>query len=271
MSSKKIFLRRREILNHLPKEVRAEAVTRLSSVYVNRQPLKGFDRTDEAKYLDGILDVAPTHPDWPKHTKEFWANLAIPVGFTGVELEIGKDADDNPLSVMDYIKYNFALRHPQVGLNKDEMTKSQQLRFYIHDISRDIKKRNVEIQKRKDADKEFIKISASIDSMKRVMRVLSDSNPDRMSEEQLENALYEIKNTNPMKFVKVCRNSNLTVLAEIRQLISAGVLRKIGNQVIFIDEVIGENNEDAVVYLKDKKNSGQLTIMRAKLKELSLV
>jgi hypothetical protein len=151
------------------------------------------------------------------------------------------------------------------------MTKSQQLRFYIHDISRDIKKRNVEIQKRKDADKEFIKISASIDSMKRVMRVLSDSNPDRMSEEQLENALYEIKNTNPMKFVKVCRNSNLTVLAEIRQLISAGVLRKIGNQVIFIDEVIGENNEDAVVYLKDKKNSGQLTIMRAKLKELSLV
>lgn len=107
--------------------------------------------------------------------------------------------------------------------------------------------------------------------MKRILRVLSNTNPDRMSAEQLENALYEIKNSTPEKFVKVATNTNLKVLAEIQQLVSAGVLRKIGNQVIFIDEVIGETDEDAVVYLKNKKNSGQLTIMRAKLKELSLV
>ena len=54
-------------------------------------------------------------------------------------------------------------------------------------------------------------------------------------------------------------------------MVSAGVLRKIGNQVIFIDEVIGDTTENAIVYLKDKKNSGTLTILRAKLKELSLV
>ena len=39
--SKKIFIRRKELNNHLPKAVRAEAVYKLSSVYVNRQPLKG--------------------------------------------------------------------------------------------------------------------------------------------------------------------------------------------------------------------------------------
>ena len=38
--SKKVYLRRKEILNHLPKEVRAEAVMRVSSVFLNRQPLK---------------------------------------------------------------------------------------------------------------------------------------------------------------------------------------------------------------------------------------
>ena len=54
-------------------------------------------------------------------------------------------------------------------------------------------------------------------------------------------------------------------------MISAGVLRKIGNQVIFIDEVLGDTMDDAVIHLKDKKNSGKLTILRAKLKELSLV
>ena len=54
-------------------------------------------------------------------------------------------------------------------------------------------------------------------------------------------------------------------------MVSAGVLRNIGNQVIFIDEIIGETTDDAVIHLKDKKNSGKLTILRAKLKELSLV
>ena len=54
-------------------------------------------------------------------------------------------------------------------------------------------------------------------------------------------------------------------------MISAGVLRKIGNQVIFIDEVLGDTMDDTVIHLKDKKNSGKLTILRAKLKELSLV
>ena len=42
--SKKVFLRRKDLGGHLPKQVRAEAKTRLSSVYVNRQPLKGFSR-----------------------------------------------------------------------------------------------------------------------------------------------------------------------------------------------------------------------------------
>ena len=50
-------------------------------------------------------------------------------------------------------------------------------------------------------------------------------------------------------------------------MVESGVLRKIGNQVVHIDEVIGETVEDTIVYLKNKKNSGTLTILRAKLKE----
>ena len=268
--SKKVFLRRREILNHLPKEVRAEAVMKLSSVFVNRQPLKGFDRADESKYLDGILDVSPQHADWPKHTKDFWTNLTVPVGFTGVELEISVDDKGNPLSIMDYIKYNFAIRHPQVGLTLEEMEKDPVKRFYIHDTTRDVKKKHSQIQRRKDADREFIKVSSDLKTMRRILRILANTNPDLMSEEQVENALYELKDKQPEKFIKIARDSNLTMKSEIQEFVTAGVVRRIGNQVIYIDEVIGESLEDAVVFLKDKKNSGQLTIMRAKLKELAL-
>ena len=127
--SKKVFLRRQDLGGHLPKAVRAEAVMKLSSVYVNRQPLKGFDPAEEKKYLNGILDVSPDHVDWPKHSKRFWADMTIPVGFTGVELEIGKDDDGKPINVMDFIHYNFALKHPHVAMTEEEMTGNIQKRF----------------------------------------------------------------------------------------------------------------------------------------------
>ena len=269
--SKKVFLRRQDLGGHLPKAVTAEAKTRLSSVYVNRQPLKGFSPDEEKKYMQGILDVSPEHVDWPKHSKNFWADLSIPVGFTGVELEVGKDDDGTPLSIMDYIKYNFAIKHPYVALTKEEMESDITKKFYIQDLSREDKVKNNTIKLKKDADKEFIKVSSNLKNMKRILRLMSNTNPDRMTDDQIENSLYELKNSNPKKFVRIATDKNLELRAEIEEMVSAGVLRKIGNQVIFIDEVIGDTTENAIVYLKDKKNSGTLTILRAKLKELSLV
>ena len=156
--SKKVFLRRKDLDSHLPKAVRAEAKMKLSSVYVNRQPLKGFDPEDEKKYLNGILDVTPDHVDWPKHSKLFWADMTIPVGFTGIELEIGKDDDGNPLQIMDYIKYNFALRHPHVSLTKEEMDREYLKRFYIQDLSRDDKVKKMKFNLRKMLIKNLLKL-----------------------------------------------------------------------------------------------------------------
>ena len=189
MNSKKVFIRRQDLGGHLPKAVRAEATYKLSSVYVNRQPLKGFNSEDEKKYLNGILDVNPEHGDWPKHSKIFWADMTIPVGFTGVELEIGSSEDGTPISIMDYIKYSFALKHPHVALTKKEMDDDVTKKFYIQDLSRQDKTRNNEIQVRKDADREFIKVTSDVSNMKRILRLMSNTNPDRMTDDQVENVL----------------------------------------------------------------------------------
>mgnify|MGYP003147494707 CR=1 FL=1 len=269
--NKTISIRRKDVLGHLPKQVRAEAVTKLSSVYVNRQPLKGFSPAEEKKFMANFLDVSPDHVDWPKHSKTFWAEISIPVGFTGVQLEVGVDEDGFPLNLMDYIKYKFALKHPHVALTKEEMETSFNKRFYIQDLSREDKAKNNKIQLKKDADKLFIKASADTKNMRRIFRLLSSNvNPKTLSDEQVENGLYEMKESNPKKFIKIAMDKNLEMKSEIEEFVSAGVLRKIGNQVIFIDDILGETMDDTVVYLKDKKNSGTLTVLRAKLKELSL-
>jgi hypothetical protein len=266
--SKKVFLRRKEINNHLPKEILADAVSKLSSVYVNRQPLKGLSLEDEKKYLNGILDVSPDHQDWPKHTKRYWAEMSIPVGFTGVELEIGTDSKGEPLRIMDWLKYQFAIKHPYVAMSEKEMIGRQ--KFYILDTTKAEKSKFNSIQLRKDADKEFIKLSSDKKGMKRVLRLISDHNPDRLTDEQIETALYDIKDKEPKRFIKIAIDKHLEIKAEIEEMVSAGVLRKIGNQIIFIDEVLGETMEDTVVYLKNKKNSGKLTTLRAKLKEVAI-
>ena len=268
MASKKIFLRRKDVDSFLPQELRAEAVMKLSSVFVNRQPLKGFDYEDEKKYLKGILDVDPANHEWPKFAKTFWADLTIPVGFEGVDLEIGKDESGNPIQIMDFIKYNFALRHPHTALSKEEMDKDYKKRFYIQDTSKDDLKKNIQVQFKKDADKEFIKLSSDAKAMKWVLRLVSDINPDTMSREQIENMLYDVKEKQPKKFLKIATDKQLSMKAEIEEMVSAGILRKIGNQIVFIDEILGDTLENAILHLKDKKNSSKLTILRAKLKEL---
>ena len=105
--------------------------------------------------------------------------------------------------------------------------------------------------------------------MRRVYRLLGNSNPDVLTREQVENLLYDIKEKSPKKFIKVAQDKHLEMKAEIETMVSAGVLRKIGNQVIFIDEVLGETLDDTVIHLRDKKNSGKLTTLRAKLKTLA--
>jgi len=81
---KKIFIRRKEVLNHLPKEIRAGAKVKIGSIFIDRLPLKGVDGEEEAKLLKGIVDVPATHQDWPAKTKDFWASLSLKIPFEGV-------------------------------------------------------------------------------------------------------------------------------------------------------------------------------------------
>ena len=102
-----------------------------------------------------------------------------------------------------------------------------------------------------------------------LLRLMSNVYPDLLSREQIENSLYDLKEKDHKKFFKIVSDKHLEMKAEVEEMVTAGVLRKIGNQIIFIDEILGDTMDDTIIHLKDKKNSGKLTILRAKLKELA--
>jgi len=267
---KKIYIRRKEQNGYLPKDILAAARVTIGSIFVGRQPLKGFDSDEEShKYLRALLDVPPSHPDWPRQEREFWANMRVKIPFEGVELDITLDEDGNAVNPNDYVTYRWCKVHRQVAGSKEEMEKDARKKYYIYDPEGDLIKQNSKIKLKKDADKEFIKISSDLDKMRRILRVLTKSNPDSLNELEVENRLYSAKESDPAKFLKVSLDKNLDTKAEIEQLVEAGVLRKIGNQIIYGDETIGEDMTDTVVYFNNKKNSGAINAMRAQLKTLA--
>jgi len=264
--TRKVYLRARQVDNHLPEELRASAVTKLSSVFVNRQPLRPFTGEDEKRLLRGLLDVSPESVEWDRHTRRFWADFTVPVGFEGVELEIGLDQKGFPLNIDHYLKYHFAIKHPRTGLTEDAMLKDQSKKFYIHDEARKDKQRNNMIQLKKDAGAEFIKLSRDKENMRRVYRILGKMNADTLTDEQIENMLWDAKDADPKEFIKIARDKDLEMKAEIFEFVSGGVIRKIGNQHIYIDQVLGDTLDDTLIFLKDDRNSSTLLELRAKLK-----
>lgn len=266
---KKVYIRRRELNGYLPKEVLVTARVSIGSIFVGRQPLKGFDDEEAKKYMRPLIDVPPDHASWPGLIKEFWANMRVRVPFEGVELDVTLDDNGLPVNPMDYATYRWCKVHRQVAGSKEGMEKDSRKKFYIYDPEGDLVKQNSKIKLKKDADKEFIKISSSVEKMKRVLRVLTKTNPDRLNDLEIENQLYAAKDNQPEKFLKVSLDKNLDTRAEIEELVEAAVLRKIGNQIIYGDETIGQDMADTIVYFNNKKNSGAINAMRAQLKTIA--
>jgi len=265
--SKKVYLRAKPLQNHLPKIVRAESVQKLSSIFVDRQPLRGLNPEEEKKYLGTLLDVGPEDKEWGRHTRRFWAELRIPVGFAGMELEIGMDEKGEPIKLMDYIKYRFAKAHALVADSEEEMMRSARKSFYIMNPTAESARKNANIQVSKQADRAFIKACDDHQRMKNLLRVLSTVKVDSLTPQTVENLLYDIKQGNPGKFLKAATDENLDMKAEIASFVEAGILQKIGNAYIHIDETLGENEDETIIYLKNPKRSGLLNILRTKLLE----
>ena len=264
---RKIYVRRKEINSFLPKEVRVGARVTIGSIFVGRQPLKGVEGEEAKEYLPRIIGLPYDHPDFPAKEKDYWASLRVKVPFEGKELDITTTEDGKAVNPEDYITYKWCMKHRQVAESKSEMESISGKRFYIYDPQKDLLKKNKRVQVSKDADKEFIKASSDVARMKRLLRVISDTNPDKLSNLEIENNLYELKTSSPEKFLKAALDKDLDLRDEIAEMVQKDIIRKIGNQHIHGDETLGENIADTIVYYKNKKNSGAINALRAKLKE----
>ena len=157
--------------------------------------------------------------------KNYWASMRVKVPFEREELDITMREDGTPENIEDYITYKWCMKHRQVAGSKEEMDAEAGKKFYIYDPQKDLLKKNKNVQIAKDADKEFIKASTDPKKMRRLLRLLTTTNPDRFTDLEVENNLYEIQGKDPARFFKFATDKDLDLKDEIAELVEKDTLQ----------------------------------------------
>lgn len=267
---KQVQIRRRETNSiNLPAPVVAAAKKNLGSHFVGRNPLRALTIEEEKKWLPRFVDVDVNTREWEKAVKNYWAEFKIPVPSEGVVLTISLGADGEPHNLEDYIAWRWASIHKLVAKSEKEMLSNPVKQYYIYDPEEVDQRTNQKIKAKKDAYREFIKLThgGESDRFNRVFRIVTGLNPASLTFEQKENRLDKIVSEDPDRFHAIVTDKKLEVRSELAELIEFSVLRKVGNHILWNDDKIGESTEEAILFLESTKNTETLNILRAQLAE----
>lgn len=272
---KRVWIHRIEPKGDLPQEVRKNAQRRISSVFKNRKPLKGLDRKEEKNILPRIIDAEPDEGSafYDKASK-YWKELTIDVPSGGKPLNISTRGEseidgvkvDDPVHPEDYVMYRFAQAHPQVAETEEDALANRNKLYYILDPEEEKRNKRSEVEAKKEAWREFIKMEEDEQKVDLMIRVFTDSSPEKMTDiDEKVNKLDEELERRPKEFVQLAQDDDLEKQDFVLQCLEYGVLRKTGNQIMYMDEVLGSGVEDVVAFLKNKRNSSTLSELKAKL------
>lgn len=264
---KEVQIRRRETKSHLPPPVVSNAKKILSSIYSGQGPLRGVTGDEEKELLSDYLGIDQDERDFNKRCRHFWADLRVEIPSDGKVLNITQDDNGYPVSIKDYLIYEWAKKHKHVAENRAKMLDNSRKQYYIYDPDVEMKNQNKKVNLKKKAYAEFIKISDDKDKINMLITVLTDSDPDQMSTTQKENYLDQLIEDDPQSFVAVATDKDLEIKSQIAEMVSNNIITKISNQHWFVDEKLGDTLEQTVKYFKDKKNSETVNILKAKLEE----
>lgn len=264
---KEVQLIRRETKNYLPGPIVANSKIYLSSLLDGRGPLRGLEGEEETKLLSKYLSMDPKDPNFANTVRDFWAELRVLIPMEGKVLDISTDANGEPVSIFDYIIYRFAKIHPLVADNKQEMLDDSRKQFYIFNFEDHISETNKAVQFKKKAYGELIKIGNDEEKINRLVKLLSDSNPDKMNIKEKQNLLDTLIEADATKFYIMATDKELEIKYLISELVTYDIVSKYGNQYYFIDEKLGDTLEETILFFKDKKRSGEIVTMKAQLEE----
>lgn len=186
----------------------------------------------EMGYEEGHL--APTSP--------FWKTYSIKIGAKDVYLHTEKPEDE--------LAYLFLKNHKRVALGLSNI--KPQNDYVLVNSEAEAEAKNKINRVKREAIAEFNKMS--LEEMRKCLRIYGNR-ADNISNELVENKLFELIEKDPNKFFLIwVNNKNKETQYILDTAISKNIIRKSKNIYYYGTDVIGRSNDDAISFLNNKAN-----------------
>ena len=173
---------------------------------------------------------------------DFWTTFAVRIG--------AKDLILNTDRPMDELQYLFLKNHKRVDVGLSNIDPSKD--YVMINSDAEAEQQNKANKTKREAYRELDKMS--IEDMRKCLR-LYGMKSDTMSNELVEAKLTEQIEKSPEKFMlKWVNNADKDINYLIEEAIAKNIIRRNRSQYFFGTDMIGNGLDDAIAYLKDKKN-----------------
>ncbi len=290
--SNKVFIRRKPITTSFYKkniESMEEGNWKIGASIKNNDVCRGLTFVEEEQYLPMLIGVQPKNDNWQKETTNYWNSISKQIPKDGIELEIGfnwKDEENakngrlvkedekykfgSPINIVDYVLYRYCLVYSHVANNMADISKSHNIRFFLHSKKEEIKTNHDVLTLKNKAYGKYLSILADRNKVQDLLRLLTDENGvvlyqmNQTNDEQdilLQNAMLR----KPSLFITYCDDKALEMKSFISNCITAQRLKRIPNtETIMYGEttIIGNTMEEAVGFLQNDKNAQILNTLK---------
>lgn len=265
MSSRKVFIKRRVANSNINTSVYNGTITSIGATFDRSgRTLTGLTPEEEKTIMPKVIGVKPEDIEFDLKVQKYFQDLTIRVIWEEpYVLEIGLDSNGFPINPTDYVKYKFAIANRnEVAINKSEAKGIK--RFYIEDPNLEIDSKYDLLKLKKEAFKEFYKLADNTEKIDMILSVLG-IDARNISNKEKDLKIEDYIETNPQKFIDVISDKNLEIKSFIENCITAQVITKIGETYLDGDIELGKSFDEAVMFLKDKKNSDVFVKLKARL------
>src|SRR5690606_17275128 len=92
---------------------------------------------------------------------------------------------------------------------------------------------------------------------------------NRMTDVEVSSYIYGLASGDPDKIIRIWNDDSMKTRAFIQRLIQAGILTSGASGIKHGSDVIGLDEDSAVLWMKDKANNERVQMFRNRLKELN--
>lgn len=247
-----------------------------------RATATGLSFAEQAVLMPVVLGIEKQDKDFRRAVTKYYDEILTNVPKDGLKLNISLENDSKPLSednlpiaLKDYIIYRHLIGHRDVAKDKTEAQTLPYKRFYVVDPNK-VAAESVKINDLEDkamtlyfrfkddtikVDQILTMMGISVKNMKKEQKTLelkkfTTKKPG--TPEHVQTELFK-------RFIDVCEDTDLEYKFLVEELVGAQVLERIGTNILFKEsgERLGDDMKEAVLFLKNAKNSKTLNMLKA--------